>query len=256
MSFSMAAAAAGSGANISLPKREGEKIEFTVGSTMTLEPVEEFGQKGVYKRNKNGALMPKWIISGTNANGDEVRVFIDKPGAQEGLGKAVVGLQRQNLHVGDHVTLTQKGSRATGKGNPMKLFEAVINPGDGPEITVVDNMTTNAGTAQQIAQGYAAPPAPQQGYAQQPPQGYASQGYAHQGYAQQPPAPAPQQGYAQQPQAPAPQAPAPQAPAPQQGYAQQPQAPAPQAPGSAPQAADPWAAAPQQAPAPTDGPWG
>lgn len=246
MTFSMAAAAAGgSGANISLPKNEGEKIEFTAGATLTLEPVEEFGQKGVYKRNKSGALVPKWIIAGTNANGDEVRVFVDKPGAQEGLGKAVVELGRQNLHVGDKVTLTQQGSRSTGKGNPMKLFVATIEPGDGPEITVVDKMTTSTGTAQQIAQGYAAPPAPQQGYAQQP-----QQGYAQQGYPQQPQAPAPQQGYA--PQGYAQQ---PQAPAPQQGYAQQPpQAPAPQAP--APQANDPWAAAAPQAPAPAEGPWG
>lgn len=215
MSFSFAAAASGGGASISMPKNVGESASIVVGSVVRLQPITEYGSNAI-QYDKRGNVKPKWVIEGFDANGNEARMFVDKPGAKEAIGKAMLSHKIDGFFTGDTVTLTNTGSRSTSNGS-MKTFDAVIEHVGTEEAQVIDELTPASSTASQVAQGYSTnTPAPQ-GYGA--PQGQPAQAPTPQGYGQQPPAP---QGYASQP--PAPQGYNTGAPAPQ-GYGQQPPAP-------------------------------
>lgn len=230
MSFSFTAAAQGSGNALSLPKEQGASISITIGNTVRIQPNTDFQTKQI-QRYKDGRIKDKWVIEGTDTNGNEVRLFVDKPGAKSAVGNAMLANKIDGFFVGDKLTITLTGSETLRSGNTMKKYEAVLeHDASHPAANVIneiENPPAGASTADQVAAGYSTnAPAPQ-GYGA--PQGQTPQGYgapAPQGYGQ------PAQGYGQ---------------APAQGYG----APAPQA-----QAPAPGYGAPQgQAPVPNDNPW-
>lgn len=239
MSFSFIAEANGGGTSISLPKNQGESVSITVGAVVRIQPNTDYKTKQIV-RDKNGKIKDKWVVEGTDPNGNEARLFVDKAGARQAIGQAMLKAGIETFHRGDTLAITNTGSRAVGSGNTMKTFDAVFTHIEGaPEATVINEIENapalvGQSTEQQVAAGYApAAPAQQppaqgyapQGYAQPPAQGYAPQGYGQppaQGYAPQGQAPA---GYGEQPPVQAPPAPpAPQpdfAGMPPQGYGQQ-----------------------------------
>lgn len=223
MSFSFTAAAQSSGNALSLPKEVNQPITITIGNTVRIQPNTDFQTKQV-QRYKDGRIKDKWVIEGTDANGNEVRLFVDKPGAKSAVGNAMLANKIDGFFVGDKLTISLIGTETLRSGNSMKKYEATIeHDSSHPAASVIneiENPPAGGSTADQVAAGYnTGAPAPQ-GYGA--PQGQAPQGYG---------APAPQ-GYGQ----------------PAQGYG----APAPQA-----QAPAPGYGAPQgQAPVPNDNPWG
>lgn len=236
MTFSFVAATQSDGASIKLPKEVGESITITVGNAVRIQPVTDYNTKAPV-RNSKGAVKQQWVLDCTGPDGTQGRLFIDRPGLKNAIGRAMLEHGIDGFFTGDTITITFSGKVSIKNGNSMNAYSVQLNHSpEHPEVPVIDEMNSASGmsTDAQIQAGYNTQvPVPPQGYPQPPaPQGYATQGYGQapaQGYSPQPP-----QGYSPQAQTTqhaqgytqSPVAEQPQAPVPPQGYGQAPVPPA------------------------------
>lgn len=212
MAFSFVAATQSDGASIKLPKEVGGSITITVGGAVRIQPVTDYQTK-LPSRNSKGEIKQQWVLDCTGPDGTQGRLFIDKPGLKNAVGRAMLEHGIDGFFTGDTMTITFTGKEAVKNGNTMNVYSVKLDHSpEHPEVPVIDEMNKapGASTEAQVQAGYnTQAPVPTAGYAQpQAPQGYAPQAYAPQGYGQPPvpqqtPAPTAPQGYGQAPVPPA-----------------------------------------------------
>lgn len=200
MTFSFVAATQSDGASIKLPKEVNGSITITVGNTVRIQPVTDYNTKAPV-RNSKGVIKQQWVLDCVGPDGNKGRLFIDRPGLKNAIGRAMLEHGIDGFFAGDTMTITFLGKESIKNGNSMNTYSVQLNHSpEHPEVPVIDEMNSAAGasTEAQVQSGYnTQAPVPAQGYGQ-PAQVHA-QATAPQGYAPQAPAPQPPQGYGQAP---------------------------------------------------------